>query len=618
MAGIPSASGSRARQGFVPTETVGPIERLEAAGAVIFARTAVPEFCYFGVTESRVQRAHRQPVEPGTHLRRLVRRRRCRRGGRRRAAVARWRRRRLDPHPRRVLWRRRVQAHVRPGSARAVHSRLEDAGRNGAVGSVGRRRAAHADHRRRLRSPRSAQPPVDRARRPTARAAATPRSRIRGSRISPRSTTTCAGRSGPRLQRLSAAGVDVITDNPRLGSSVAIWSAIAVAEARVSEADELAGHRAELGEAALAFILAGEQISTMRVHPGAVRPGTHPPGLRRSVRTDRRSRAAHPDTGLRGLPARKPAPGRTSAGSRSSYPDLDWGPFLYDANLAGMPACALPMGLGDDGLPVSLQVTGPRCSRRAGARRRRDDRASDRFRRPAAGTSRLRTEPAAATVSGAAGASCRCARSGTIPAGAALHACSPSPGRLGASGTCATVRLAARRRTPRGRRSACTCRSCSDAGNGWPPRSVTATSWRRASSSQLDPPALVQSCSTAVLVGRRARAGTQLRLRPGPVRRRGAGHLAHRPSGDRDVRPAVGTVRRGERRRPGGRLHLRRPARGRVTASASRCAALPTGDLRHGAAGPGRAGPDPGSCRLQRGAARPQRRARHRVPAARA
>ena len=54
MAGVESTSGSLTREGFVPTETVGAIARLEAAGAVIFARTTVPEFCYFGVTESEL------------------------------------------------------------------------------------------------------------------------------------------------------------------------------------------------------------------------------------------------------------------------------------------------------------------------------------------------------------------------------------------------------------------------------------------------------------------------------------------------------------------------------------------------------------------------------------
>jgi amidase len=39
---------------LVPSETSAAVERLEHAGAVIFAKTATPEFCYFGVTESPV------------------------------------------------------------------------------------------------------------------------------------------------------------------------------------------------------------------------------------------------------------------------------------------------------------------------------------------------------------------------------------------------------------------------------------------------------------------------------------------------------------------------------------------------------------------------------------
>ena len=44
----------------------------------------------------------------------------------------------------------------------------------------------------------------------------------------------------------------------------------------------------------------------------------------------------------------------------AALPDHDWGSFLYDANLAGLPACALPMGVGDEGLPLSLQIIGAR------------------------------------------------------------------------------------------------------------------------------------------------------------------------------------------------------------------------------------------------------------------
>ncbi len=41
-----------------------------------------------------------------------------------------------------------------------------------------------------------------------------------------------------------------------------------------------------------------------------------------------------------------------------SYPWLDWVGLLYDANLAGMPACSIPMGLNVEGMPLSMQILG--------------------------------------------------------------------------------------------------------------------------------------------------------------------------------------------------------------------------------------------------------------------
>ncbi len=45
--------------------------------------------------------------------------------------------------------------------------------------------------------------------------------------------------------------------------------------------------------------------------------------------------------------------------TKITNPWLDWVTFLYDANLTGMPALAQPMGLGDEGLPLSIQLSGP-------------------------------------------------------------------------------------------------------------------------------------------------------------------------------------------------------------------------------------------------------------------
>ena len=39
---------------------------------------------------------------------------------------------------------------------------------------------------------------------------------------------------------------------------------------------------------------------------------------------------------------------------------MDWSPFTYPFNLTGQPACVVPCGFTELGLPVGLQIVGPR------------------------------------------------------------------------------------------------------------------------------------------------------------------------------------------------------------------------------------------------------------------
>src|SRR3954454_24171455 len=64
MAGVPTMHASLAVEPYVPTETVAAVERLEAAGAVVYAKTTTPEFCYFGYTESERHGRTANPLDP--------------------------------------------------------------------------------------------------------------------------------------------------------------------------------------------------------------------------------------------------------------------------------------------------------------------------------------------------------------------------------------------------------------------------------------------------------------------------------------------------------------------------------------------------------------------------
>src|SRR5260370_42246195 len=100
--GWPRLLGSRTIDPNQAWDEDAPVPgRLRANGAVFFGKTTTPEFGCKGVTDSPL--SHPQPVEPGANPRRQQRGQRRRGSGRHRSCCSRYRRRRLDPDPGRIL-----------------------------------------------------------------------------------------------------------------------------------------------------------------------------------------------------------------------------------------------------------------------------------------------------------------------------------------------------------------------------------------------------------------------------------------------------------------------------------------------------------------------------------
>ena len=128
-------------------------------------------------------RADAQPLGPWPDARRVVGRRgSCACSGRR-AARAGWRRRRVDPHPRRLLRTGRVQAELRRRPPGALYARLALAGLTGSAGALRRRRAADAAGDRGPRPPRPQLDPPAGARRAGARPDGRAAGRLRDARV---------------------------------------------------------------------------------------------------------------------------------------------------------------------------------------------------------------------------------------------------------------------------------------------------------------------------------------------------------------------------------------------------------------------------------------------------
>jgi Asp-tRNA(Asn)/Glu-tRNA(Gln) amidotransferase A subunit family amidase len=358
IAGVESNHGSRSLIGHVPTETCAAVQRLEDAGAVVFATTTVPEFCYFGVTDSPVFGRTSNPWDLS---------RTC--GGSSGGSAA------------------AVAAGIGPlslggdggGSIRIPAAFCGLVGFKPTFGLVPHEPSAAAWKTLVALGP-LARSVADARLMLATLAGWDPRDRHSHDGVDLDVPAPDPGRlrvlvSGDlgfapvdddvrrvfraTVDRLAAAGVDVVEAHPKLRSSMQAWSTIACAEARWSESEAYENHPELIGRDALDFLAFGEQFSA----GDYVRAQFERERIHRAyadLLSDTGAAALlTPTLGCEAFPHGTRHP-ESIGGVPITDPWLDWAGFLYDANLAGLPACAVPIGLGDDGLPVSLHVLGLR------------------------------------------------------------------------------------------------------------------------------------------------------------------------------------------------------------------------------------------------------------------
>jgi Asp-tRNA(Asn)/Glu-tRNA(Gln) amidotransferase A subunit family amidase len=162
------------------------------------------------------------------------------------------------------------------------------------------------------------------------------------------------------IGKLEQADFKLVEDNPGLHSSVITWAITASYDA--AEHARGSAHNLDyLGEVAKGFIDFGEQFSAedfdeAQAHRDVIRQHYNALFERHGSRI-----LLTPSLGCEAFPHGTIHPHKIDD-THIELPWLDWASFLYDANLAGLPACSIPMGLGDEGLPLSLQIIGPEGS----------------------------------------------------------------------------------------------------------------------------------------------------------------------------------------------------------------------------------------------------------------
>jgi Asp-tRNA(Asn)/Glu-tRNA(Gln) amidotransferase A subunit family amidase len=159
------------------------------------------------------------------------------------------------------------------------------------------------------------------------------------------------------VEKMNLNNIETISDHPGLPSSVITWAVTASYDAH-EQARQKTYDRADVGVTAMAFLDFGGEFTAEHFEEAQ----TYREHIRKAYKDlfDRNQSSIFitPTLGCEAFEHGSIHP-KQIGDTQIDLPWLDWAGFLYDANLAELPACAIPLGVGDNGMPVSVQILGP-------------------------------------------------------------------------------------------------------------------------------------------------------------------------------------------------------------------------------------------------------------------
>lgn len=352
VAGAPATNGSLVMRDFVPQSDCAAVERLRAAGAIVIGKTNNPEFCYRGDTDSPVYGVTRNPYNLA-----------CTPGGSSGGSAA-------------AVSAGLVSLAMGTdggGSIRVPSAFCGIVGHKPTFGLVPTRPgfrgwptlSVHGPMGRSVRdvatmlNVMAGEHPADPSTVPSEELLPSDREDLRGIRVVFSEDFGFAEVEKEVRRLFSAAraaieslGCTVVEAGLPTENPVALWTEIAAAESYASEGQFLA-HESELTPYSVQMIRLGEKVTA-----------------RGYLDAQERRRAlvqswgeVFEDVDLVISPGA--AVTAVAIDNAEVHSDDDWWGMEVVANLTGQPSTAVPCGIAASGLPVGLQIMGPRYADRA-------------------------------------------------------------------------------------------------------------------------------------------------------------------------------------------------------------------------------------------------------------